>query len=133
VARCQEFIPGNWNSNRTGKQETIEQFMIPVSPIKPITRFRQVSLKMLFRYPTMRPLQNGFYVGNKPMGPREQVARHLGSYQHHTMVRDILILKPLFRTISSRSCGSSRSEASYRLRQLPIDPRPEQSCLQRHQ
>jgi len=47
---------------------------------------------MLCGHPTMRPPQHRFYVGDKPVRPWEQVTRHLGTYQHHTMVRDILIL-----------------------------------------
>jgi len=66
--------------------------MIPVSPIKSKTHFRQVSLKMLCGHPTMRPPQDRFYVRNKPVRSREQMAHHLGLGQTFLDKPPVLLL-----------------------------------------
>jgi hypothetical protein len=69
----------------------MEQLWSPIAAVESITCLRKVSLKMFCRNSTMRSSEDCFGIGNKPVGPRQQMTCHFGISKDNSVMFDPFI------------------------------------------
>jgi len=70
----------------------MERLALPQTAIKSVAHFGQVSLEMLFRYPTVRPGYHCFGIGNHAVRPRQQLHRIFRISENSPMMCDLHFL-----------------------------------------
>ena len=70
----------------------MERLTLPKTAIKSVAHFSQVSLQMLFRYPTVRAGYHCFGIGNQSVRPRQQLHGIFRIFENSPMMCDLQLL-----------------------------------------